>query len=211
MLQAVLCHREIYVMGGSTDGRTLDSMEKLKLGAGQPPWKGLTEMPSKRRNFAAVQSEDNIYIIAGHGSSRVTSNCQIYHTRTCKWSLMASLNKPRMDHAAVVTDQGKIFVYGGMNESGCLLDCIEKYNETLQMWLTVKHTHTPTTGASFIFNKERTEGGTVSNALYILGGMKENGDFIDKVMILRLDSIDYDIEERYRIGDNLFTSACLIK
>jgi len=80
-------------------------------------WVFKSHMSISRRDFAAVSGTDNRIYAIGGGSNNLqgpTASCEAFDPSTNTWSSVASMPNGRMNHAAVVTPGGKIFVFGGL-------------------------------------------------------------------------------------------------
>ena len=111
---------------------------------------------------------------------------ECYEPMANKWTDMNGMNKARMDHA-VVTYNDRIYVIGGSNSAGAL-DSIEKYNPDLNLWLIIRNTMDPRSGActAAIFGGD---GG--SQELFIIGGHDNHHRDLNSVKKLNLRFADY--------------------
>ena len=68
--------------------------------------------------------------------SKITGTAEIYDLATGIWTRTGSLDTPRVDFAAVLLQDGKVFAAGGADFSGGLFSSIEEFNPVLGKWRT---------------------------------------------------------------------------
>jgi len=105
---------KIYVMGGSADGRTLNTFEVFEPKAGQwDQWFTKPPMNIKRTMHAAAVADGRIYVAGGFDGIRDLSAAEIYDPRSNSWSShIDPMNVPRSYHCMVAV-QNCIYAIGG--------------------------------------------------------------------------------------------------
>ena len=102
---------KLYVMGGATDGDTVEVYDPKADG-----WQPLPSMPTARRLLAAAAVAGKVYAIGGcdvqDDADRRFVAVEAYDPLSGTWTRVASLSVARSCHTATVVD-GKIYVLGG--------------------------------------------------------------------------------------------------
>lgn len=175
----------LYAAGGSNGGSALKYAERYD--TGRDEWTAVQQMRFPRSHFGMGALNNKLYVIGGFSGISEVEHCEVFDPLTTQWKDLADLNKPRMNHAVSVHSD-KIFAVGGCGHAG-ILDCIEKYNKGLSMWLIIKHTLDPRSGANVSLVKTEND----ENWLFIVGGIDGSYCFHSSVKTLNLKSIDYSI------------------
>lgn len=76
------------------------------------------------------------------GPSGVTDTCELYDPNTKLSTPVAPMSSPRAFHTATLLSDGTVMVTGGVNDAGQLLQSIEIYNPTSNIWTTKSSTIT---------------------------------------------------------------------
>jgi Kelch motif len=127
----------------------------------------LAPMPTNRIGLAAAVVGDYIYAIGGrtgsapngYGKMNVVERYDIYNNA---WTTVAPLPAARSDMAAAVVG-GKIYIFGGFDAAGNVLNTVDVYNPVTNTW-TIGLTPMPTPRGSMYAVAKK--GGTV----YVIGG-----------------------------------------
>ena len=147
----------------------------------------MQSMRHARSNFSIAVLGNKFHAIGGFDGSCEMTQCETYDPVLNDWKEMADLNKSRRDHGVAVNSD-RIFAVGGMSYLG-ILDCIEKYNSSLNMWLIIKHTLDPRTGCCVaVASTDSNE-----HSLFIVGGIDGSHCCHSSVKRLSLNTIDYRI------------------
>ena len=157
--------------------------------AGQD-WEVVTQLPTKRWEFATAVVEDKIYLIGGspfenHAGPFGLSTVEIYDTQTNTWQRGADMPTPRTNAKAAVVN-GTIYVFGGYNSKDKFLqnwkmaDHVEAYDPLTDTWIQKKKMPI----SRFYFGQ-----GVVAGKVYLIGGTTGLGDRQEQ----RMDRVDiYD-------------------
>jgi N-acetylneuraminic acid mutarotase len=132
---------------------------------------GLEPLPSGRNGLAVAVVGHAIYAIGGRTAgggpcsgfgAAVLDTVERYDIASDAWTEVAPLLSPRQDLAAASVG-GKIYVFGGCDESGIIVGDVDVYDPTTDSW-DFAPTDMPNPRASFY--PVETKGGTV----YAIGG-----------------------------------------
>src|SRR5215831_8543765 len=112
-------------------------------------------MPTARAGSAAAVVDDAIFVLGGRlsgngpcsGGGPFLDTVERYDIATDTWTAVAPLPSPRSDLAAV-NHGGKIFVFGGCNNTGFLSD-VDMYDPETNTW-TTGLAPMPTARATFV-------------------------------------------------------------
>src|SRR6266567_1100522 len=155
----------LYVIGGGNSGVALSDLQRYDpvLDA----WTTLTSMNTTRAGAAAAVIDDGIFVIGGRQSTGgpcsggpYLNTVEKYDIDTDTWSAVAQLPSARSDLAAVAHG-GKIFVFGGCNDTG-VTDEVDMYDPQTNTW-TTGLAPMPTKRASLV-------AGHSGNQVYAIGG-----------------------------------------
>jgi hypothetical protein len=130
-------------------------------------WYIKTDMPTSRRNPAAVELDDMIYVIGGLDSDRIGA-VERYDPSTDDWETMAPLPSPQAFIVAGAVG-GRIYVIGGSDEGG-KLGIVQEYNPATDSWTTRAEMPTP---------RDDAMAGVVDDKIYVIGGW--DGGALDAV------------------------------
>jgi N-acetylneuraminic acid mutarotase len=87
-----------------------------------------------RSNGATVAIKNLIYLLGGAiGGSTVSENVDVFDASTGKFSGGVAMLSARKDHGAA-TYGGKIFVFGGSDARGRLIDTVEMFDPAAAQW-----------------------------------------------------------------------------
>ena len=119
-----------------------------------------------------------IYVLDGiiyddEDEREATGRVDVYDPAADSWQQMAAMPTVRHSHTSAVMD-GKIYVSGGLNTSGDLLDAFEAYDPVTNTWATLASlSEVRADHASAAFNGK----------LYVFGGWASGGDRRDLVEV----------------------------
>ena len=140
----------LYIMGGATGSSliTTSSVEAYNTTTGS--WQTIANMPTPRARLAAVTGPDGkIYALGGMTGSAPNSDttetalttAERYNPATKAWEAVAAMTTPRINFAAAVGIDGRIYVFGG--ETGMFkagekqLASVEAYTPATNTWAPV--------------------------------------------------------------------------
>ena len=153
-------------------------------------WQRITQLPTKRWEFATAVVENKIYIIGGslfenRAGPFGLSTVEIYDTQTNTWQRGADMPTPRTNAKAAVVD-GTIYVFGGYNskdnflENWKMADHVEAYDPETDTWTRKRKMPI----SRFYFGL-----GVVAGRVYLIGGTIGLGEEQEQ----RMDRVDiYD-------------------
>lgn len=96
-------------------------------------WVDLAPMNTPRFGFALVAYEDQLYTIGGESTQGVTGIVERYDPQSDRWKSVAPKPTAVTDIGAVVI-AGKIYIPGGRNANGDVIDLCEMYDPALNEW-----------------------------------------------------------------------------
>jgi DNA-binding CsgD family transcriptional regulator len=96
-------------------------------------WKVLTPLLTERMNFALVRSGNQIYAISGQTTDGVTGKMEVYDKNNERWSEAIRKPQPVSDILGSVIS-GMIFIPGGIDPNGKVLDILEIYDPETSSW-----------------------------------------------------------------------------
>lgn len=96
-------------------------------------WRELAPLPQARKGLAAVNYEDQVYILAGEGPQGITSEVFRYDPSKNTWESLAPKPLPVADAQAAVIGE-KIYVPGGRLASGKISSALEVYDPRHDEW-----------------------------------------------------------------------------
>lgn len=175
----------LYALGGSHGASALKTAERYD--PVQNSWTHVQQMRFPRSHFGVATHGGKVYAVGGYCGISEIEHCEAYDAINDRWKDIADLNKARMDHGVVVHSD-RIYAIGGKSPNS-VLDSVEKYNAGLNMWLIIKHTLDPRSGASIAL----VTAGNDESMMYVVGGMDTNHIYHNSVKTIDLNSIDYNI------------------
>lgn len=79
-----------------------------------------------------------VYVIGGrYGANDFFEHCEKFSTLTGEWSVIAPMNKKKMNASACIFKNQSIFAIGGFNRNVCSND-IEKYSVKSNSWESIR-------------------------------------------------------------------------
>lgn len=126
-----------------------------------PEWQMLAPMSTARKGHAAAVYDDRIYVFGGETDDGITGAAERYDPDTDSWVPLREKPLPVKDARAAVLG-GKIYVPGGMPDSGVGTDVLEIYDPIQDAWLQ---------GASLPQAVYAYALATFEGKLYLFGGM----------------------------------------
>ena len=175
----------LYALGGSHGGSALKTVERYDPVSNH--WTQVQSMRFPRSNYGVAAHAGKLYAIGGYCGISEIEHCEAYDPLSDRWKDIADLNKARMNHGVVVHSE-RIYAIGGRSPNS-VLDSIEKYNAGLNMWLIIKHTLDPRSGASVAL----VTTGNNESSMYVAGGLDTSHICHNSVKTVDLNSIDYVI------------------
>ncbi|MGZ3447978.1 MAG: kelch repeat-containing protein [Polyangiales bacterium] len=87
---------------------------------------------------------------SGSGYAGVTTSTELFDPATQKWTIVGAMNVPRTRASAVRVADGKIFIFGGQDNTGAVLQSAEWFDPTSLVWTLVP---TPMKAARSNYNR----------------------------------------------------------
>ena len=165
------------------------SLMQIESFAGQD-WEVITQLPTKRWEFATAVVDDKIYLIGGslfqnNAGPFGLSTVEMYDPQTNTWQRVADMSTPRTNAKAAVVN-GTIYVFGGYHSKDKFLqnwkmaDHVEAYDPLTDTWTQKKEMPI----SRFYFGL-----GVVAGKVYLIGGTAGLGEGKEQ----RMDRVDiYD-------------------
>ncbi|EJF06925.1 hypothetical protein ThvES_00009700 [Thiovulum sp. ES] len=165
----VEANSSIFVAGGVNEDGNITSIEKSTTATGG--WTELDGSLSENyKNYSVISFDDDIYTIGGENSNGVSNEL----TKLGATSSTSQFSVARTEHNSIVLD-GKIYVLGGIDENGTLLDRGER-NISTTTWENLPPIPSPRKGFGLA---------TLDESIFLLGGESENGNPLSDVDILQ--------------------------
>lgn len=121
---------KLYVAGGKGQDSSCES-----LGAGDPAWTTLADLPTPRYSHAVASSGTRVFVIGGEESSASVTAVASYAPSQGAWGTAAPLADARTNLAAAVGPDGKVYVAGGHNAAQAVYyDLLDVYDPQLGQW-----------------------------------------------------------------------------
>lgn len=103
----------------------------------QKGWERMTDMPTSRSVLKSVEHNGKIYVIGGDDSKSTYAECnEVYDIETDRWSVMASMESPRVGHTLEILNN-KIYVVGGVESVQQNFSNILEYDIEIDTWTTI--------------------------------------------------------------------------
>ena len=131
----VTCGDSLFALGGLW-GPTLSSVERLRSLDGE--WENVAPMLTPRRRFAAVSLNGYVYAIGGQTEvlrlKSIQNTVERFDLRSNEWRYVCKMKHKRRFFSACVL-QEKIFVIGGEDDQGRVVQEIEIYDPKKDEWI----------------------------------------------------------------------------
>ena len=137
----VVCNDSLFTLGGWGKKLYLSSVEQLQ--SLNSTWKFVKPMLTPRFGVAAVSLDGCIYAIggrSGHTRDTTQNTVERYDPYLDKWTNIRRMKNRRIFHVACVLNR-KIFVIGGVDGSGNIVDEMEVYDPKTDEWIVSKSPH----------------------------------------------------------------------
>ena len=120
-----------------------------------------------RQYFGLAADHDDgwVYVLGGYSTGKgILSDCERFSIKGHNWMPIEHLNVPRINMGSCLVSKKYLYVFGGSDENG-ILDSIERYNSSLDVWtlLQVKMQSKVTNLFAHAINED---------AIIVLGGVK---------------------------------------
>jgi N-acetylneuraminic acid mutarotase len=135
---ATATNGKIYAIGGYGGNASLVAVEEYD--PGSDTWTTRRSMPTPRSGLAVVGAQDGkVYALGGlsgpsGGNGVVDATVEVYDPVTDTWTTRASMPTARMNLAAVMTGNGKIYTIGGEGSTSNFLAVVEAYDPIANTW-----------------------------------------------------------------------------
>lgn len=135
------------------------------------------DMSEKRYSFSIIYLHGLVYVIGGQtidhetNQSIILNSCEKFDPEKTNWSPVADLNIDRCEMMAF-NYGGKIYIAGGYTNKG-RTNSIETYNVKKDKWELLEMRIPICLSAAGVFTRP--------DMVFIIGGMKESGEYLDSV------------------------------
>ena len=131
-------------------------------------WSTGTPMPTNRTEISSGIIDGKILVLGGadYQKDGITDVVEIYDPETNQWNRSASLPVP-IDHTAVVTYEGKLYIVGGFLEDKTPTDRLMIYDPAVDEW---------TEGASLPSARGALSAEVVDGNIYAISGVNSTHD-----------------------------------
>lgn len=153
---------KIYVIGGSSSSDVGRSVEQYN--PDDDKWRTKATSPTRRFDAASAVLDGRIYVIGGGSPAedRVTA----YDPSNDQWLTNFSPLPRPLTQASAVTVNGRIYVFGGLDQNGNAVDTVYEYNPSTDRWRTVNRMPAVRYGAAV---------SSQSSRVYVVGGRNGSG------------------------------------
>jgi N-acetylneuraminic acid mutarotase len=130
----------VLVTGGDDGENPYSSCELYDTESGQ--WSATDSMSIARASHTATLLGNGMLLVVG-GYTRVgdkqisSATCELFDPETRQWHSTASMHVGRSNHAAVMLNDGRVLVIGGVNEKLGELRSCEIYDPETERWMSV--------------------------------------------------------------------------
>ncbi len=140
---ASLANGDVMVIGGYDGGASFTTGAVDIYSAAGGTWSAGPTLPGGRYAFTATTLSDGRVLVAGGDDGSLMpgsalSSVEIYQPGSGgsagKWSAAESMKKVRLDAAAVLLNDGRVLVAGGVDASGTALNTAEVFDPTTGHW-----------------------------------------------------------------------------
>jgi N-acetylneuraminic acid mutarotase len=162
----------LFMVGGKNSGGYLAAVRSYS--AESDSWSSHAPLPTVPvENPAVVAHEGQLYLFGGSTApfSGAVSSVGRYDPATDVWTPLHPMPTPRGGATAQVLD-GRIFVVGGMDDTGFSLDTVEVYDPVTDSW---------SSAPPLLVRRDNPASAVVGGALYLFGGRtrNSNGSVVD--------------------------------
>ena len=138
-----VCNGSLYALGGFDETTCLSSVERQDYF--NESWQYVAPMLIPRLGFAVVSLNGCLYAIGGSSKLKkewALKTVERYDPDFNKWTPVCEMKFKRCFHCACVYDQ-KIFVIGGIDDSGNVIKEIECYDPSRDEWYIIEYLQHP--------------------------------------------------------------------
>ena len=138
-----VCNGSLYALGGFDGTTCLSSVERLDYL--NEPWQYVAPMLIPRFGFAVVSLNGCLYAIGGrsvHKEKSALKSVERYDPGLNKWTPVCEMTFKRSFHCAFVYNE-KMFVIGGIGNSGNVIKEIEYYDPSDDKWYIAEYLQYP--------------------------------------------------------------------
>ncbi|XP_065177911.1 kelch-like protein 18 isoform X2 [Sycon ciliatum] len=154
----------IYVIGGASRGKSLDTAMSTDIIHDNGKWTSLPAMLAQRDSPIATIFNKDIYVIGGCTSGQTLDLVERFSFRLRRWCLAAPMSTPRAA-AGVATNDSLVFVVGGC-VGGSALSSVECYDVQENEWYMLPEMQCARISPSVVF---------VDTRLMVFGGHNTSG------------------------------------
>ena len=139
-------------------------------------WNDLPPMLSARYGHLAAQIEGKLYVAGGFGVAGGLASTEVYDATTQRWSVLASLNRPRRFATSAVgkdlSGNPLLLVTGGEDpNTGIPINTSEVYEVRNNRWITLDSSFNQVNARTLL------AGAMLDGMFYTIGGAAMNGSF----------------------------------
>ena len=187
-LCCVKLNKNIYSIGGTSNGGSTNETWQLKVNDGLMAWSKVASMWSKRSEMGAVAWDDGIVVAGGFDGQEVLRSVECYNALINEWRVMKAMQERRSGHALVQCGDGLLAV-GGF-DGNVSLKSAERFSRSDQRWSSVP---------SMTSSRNWLAAVSCRDCVYAIGGRAGP----DEMTTLRSVEKYSPVEQRWRFVNNL--------
>merc|ERR1712086_201384 len=168
----------IFVVGGcDSNYKTLDSVKVYDYCTGS--WSTISPMSTARTYHSCTAIGSKIFVVGGKDNiDKALDSVEVYDSCTDLWSTLAPMSTARGGHSCTSTSctaiGSKIFVLGGYDRHGKLLDSVEVYDYCTGSWSSMPQMSTARYSHSCT---------AIGSKIFVVGGYDSNHEALDSVEV----------------------------
>jgi len=170
-----------YLIGGQTSSSVVRSV--LVFNAFTNSWSTRSSLPSYYPSVlspAVASIGSLIYIVSGENSTGIpVPNAVVYDSESDSYLSLPDIPSPRSRAVAAVSQNGELYVIGGVDSSGSSSVIVEIFSPITNLWRA---------GPSLLSPRDSAMGAFIGGSIYVAGGRNSvvDNDALDSIAVLEV-------------------------